>query len=111
MSDRLEITPKETDAWLRSGTPATLVDVREPEEFQTACIAGSETVPLRSLPAELQRLRSLAEASDLLVICHHGVRSLQAVHWLRSQGIRNCYSVAGGIEHWSREIDPTVPRY
>lgn len=89
----------------------TLIDVREPEEFAVAHIEASGLIPMRSVPAELQRLESLADEGALMVICHHGVRSLQVVYWLRQQGLENCFSVAGGIDRWSLEIDPGVPRY
>lgn len=76
-----------------------------------AHIGGSQLLPMQSIPAELQRLEALADERDLLVVCHHGVRSLQVVAWLREHGIENCFSVLGGIDQWSREIDPRVPRY
>ncbi len=88
-----------------------LVDVREPEEFALTRIESSELIPMRSVPGELQRLEGLADEGSVMVICHHGVRSLQVVHWLRQHGIENCFSVAGGIDRWSREIDAAVPRY
>lgn len=88
-----------------------LIDVREPVEFAIARVAGAQLVPMQSVPAELQRLEALADEHELLVMCHHGVRSLQVVDWLRAQGVQNCYSVAGGIERWSCEVDASVPRY
>ena len=88
-----------------------LIDVREPGEFQIARIAGAELIPMRTVPAELSRLDAQADESSLVVYCHHGVRSLNVVHWLREQGVEACQSMAGGIERWSTEIDPTMPRY
>jgi rhodanese-related sulfurtransferase len=109
---RLEITPQEAKAKLAaSSQTARLIDVREPEEFELARIDGSELISMQNIPCELQRIESLADDSDLLLICHHGVRSLQVAEWLRRQGVENCFSVAGGIDQWSREIDSTVPRY
>jgi rhodanese-related sulfurtransferase len=87
------------------------VDVREPWEFDVASIGGSLLIPMQSVPAELQRLEGLADEGDLLVLCHHGVRSLQVVSWLRAQGIENCYSITGGIDRWSTELDSAIPRY
>ena len=66
---------------------------------------------MRTVPGELQRLDTLAEETPLVVFCHHGVRSLNVVHWLREQGVAACQSMAGGIDRWSLEIDPGVPRY
>ncbi len=111
MSDILEVTPSQAKLRLSGGNTAALIDVREPEEFALAHIEGSQLVPMQSVPAELQRLEELADQRDLLVLCHHGVRSLQVVAWLRERGIENCFSVTGGIDLWSRQIDPGVPRY
>lgn len=108
--DALELSPQEAQSRLASGA-ARLIDVREPEEFQAAFIAGAELIPMRSVPAEYQRLERWADQQALLVLCHHGVRSLQVTSWLRDQGVENCFSVIGGIDRWSLEIDSRVPRY
>jgi len=59
----------------------------------------------------LQRLEAAADDAMLVVFCHHGVRSLQVVNWLRQQGVENCQSMSGGIDLWSLNVDPQVPRY
>ncbi len=110
MPDALEVTPQEASR-LMNGDQALLIDIREPEEFATARIDGARLIPMQAVPAELQKLEGWADEATLLVFCHHGVRSLQVVSWLREHGIENCYSVAGGIDRWSREIDSNVPRY
>ncbi|HTS51410.1 MAG TPA: rhodanese-like domain-containing protein [Bryobacteraceae bacterium] len=107
----LEITPQDVKRRVEAGERLTLIDVREPPEFQTARIAGAELIPMRTVPAELQRLDAAADDSTLVVFCHHGVRSLNVVNWLRQQGVASCQSMAGGIDRWSLEIDPSVPRY
>jgi rhodanese-related sulfurtransferase len=107
----LEIGPIEVKRRLDAGENLVLIDVREPVEYATARIAGSELIPMRTVPAELGRLEEKADAGSLIVFCHHGVRSLQVVSWLREQGVDACQSMAGGIERWSVEVDPTVPRY
>lgn len=107
----LEITPQDIKRRLDSDERLTLIDVREPVEFQTARIAGAELIPMRTIPAQLQRLEAAADDSTLVVFCHHGVRSLNVVNWLREQGVASCQSMAGGIDRWSIEVDPTVPRY
>jgi len=107
----LEIVPREVRRRLDSGENIALIDVREPGEFQLARIARAELIPMRTVPAQLQRLDALAEETTLIVLCHHGVRSLNVVQWLREQGVAACQSMAGGIDRWSIEIDPTVPRY
>jgi rhodanese-related sulfurtransferase len=111
MTNPLEVTPAEAQKLLNSGKQATLIDVREPEELVLARVAGAELIPVQSVPGQWQRLEALADEGDLLVLCHHGVRSLQVAAWLRGQGLENCYSVAGGIERWSREVDPAIGRY
>ena len=107
----LEITPLEVQQRLQAGKKLTLIDVREPGEFQLARIGGAELIPMRAVPAELSRLDAQAGETLLIVFCHHGVRSLNVVHWLREKGVAGCQSMAGGIDRWSLEIDPTVPRY
>jgi rhodanese-related sulfurtransferase len=107
----LEVTPREVQRRLQSGEKLALIDVREPSEFQMARIAGAELIPMRTVPAELPRLDAQAEETPLIVICHHGVRSLNVVHWLREQGVSACQSLAGGIDRWSQEVDSVVPRY
>jgi rhodanese-related sulfurtransferase len=105
----LEITPREVKQRLDSGEKLRLIDVREPFEFQQAHIEGSELIPMRGVPQALPSLES--EDAPLIVFCHHGMRSLQVVNWLREQGVGHCSSMAGGIDCWSLEIDSTVPRY
>jgi rhodanese-related sulfurtransferase len=110
-ADKLEVSPQEAKAMLAAVPAIRLIDVREVEEFELARIEKSELISMQTIPAELQRLEGLADEADLLLVCHHGVRSLQVAEWLRRQGIENCFSLAGGIDQWSREIDPSVPRY
>jgi rhodanese-related sulfurtransferase len=107
----LEIAPGEVKRRLDAGEKLIWIDVREPAEFQLARIQGAQLIPMRTVPAELQRLEAQADESPLVVYCHHGVRSLNVVHWLREQGITACQSMSGGIDRWSLEIDPAVPRY
>ena len=105
----LEITPQDVKRLIDNGKALRLVDVREPFEFEQARIEGGELIPMRSVANALPLFEK--EENPIVVYCHHGMRSLQAVSWLREQGIENCTSMAGGIDRWSREIDPKVPRY
>jgi rhodanese-related sulfurtransferase len=111
MEGTLEITPQELQARVAAGDAIALIDVREPEEHSVARIEGAELIPMQSVPAQLQKLEGLADEKDLAVFCHHGVRSLNVVLWLRQHGLENCFSITGGIDRWSCEIDPSVPRY
>jgi len=106
----LEITPQEAKKKLDAGN-AVLIDVREAAEYQLARIEGAELIPMNTVPQRLQYLDGLAEEKTLLVHCHHGIRSLNVVDWLRKQGVTNCQNVSGGIERWSTSVDAAVPRY
>jgi len=106
-----EISPTDAKNRLSESNKTVLIDVREPDECALAHLNRAEYIPMSSVPAAFQRLERLAETGDLFVLCHHGVRSLQVVVWLRDRGLENCYSVAGGIDRWSREVDPGIARY
>jgi len=111
MTSPLEVDPQEVKRRLDSGEKLHLIDVREPHEFALAKIEGATLIPMRSVPGELQDLDARAEQATLIVFCHHGVRSLNVVHWLREQGVDACQSMSGGIDLWSLRVDPSVPRY
>jgi rhodanese-related sulfurtransferase len=106
----LEILPADAKAQLDLGQ-ATLIDVREISEHQLTHIEGAELIPMNTIPQNLQHLEALADEKLLIVFCHHGVRSLNVVNWLRHQGLDNCISMTGGIDYWSTLVDPEVPRY
>lgn len=105
-----EISPAEAKQKRDSGE-AVLIDVREVAEHQIARIEGAELIPMGSVPRSLPDLEALAGEKLLIVLCHHGMRSLNVVNWLRGQGVAECVSMAGGIERWSTTVDPAVPRY
>jgi adenylyltransferase/sulfurtransferase len=104
----IEIAPSEVKNLLARGEKFAFIDVREKWEHDAAHIEGSTLIPLREIPANLS---SLQGAGEIVFFCHHGMRSLDAAAWLRSQGIAGARSMAGGIDRWSLEIDPAVPRY
>jgi rhodanese-related sulfurtransferase len=106
--DDLEITPADVKARLDRGEKVHLVDVREPWEYDLCRIEGARLVPLGSLAASLQ---TLPDVDEVICYCHHGMRSLDAAAWLRSQGVGRARSMAGGIDRWSVEVDPKVARY
>jgi rhodanese-related sulfurtransferase len=105
----LEISVDQLRAALTAPDPPLLLDVREPWEYQTAHIAGATLMPMNEVPGRAHQ--ELDEDLPILVLCHHGARSLSVAAWLRQQGFEKAQSVAGGIDAWSRSIDPTVPRY
>ena len=85
-----------------------LIDVREPHEHEIARIPGAVLIPLNSLP---ERLSELDSSKEIVLHCHHGQRSMRALELLRQSGFRKLKSLRGGIDSWSREVDPSVPRY
>jgi rhodanese-related sulfurtransferase len=104
----IEITPRDTKELLAREKEVLFLDVREPWEYDTAHIDGSVLIPMREIPGNLQRIEN---SDQIVVFCHHGMRSLDVAAWLRTQGVEGVRSMAGGIDRWSTEIDPTVPRY
>jgi rhodanese-related sulfurtransferase len=107
----LETSPQDIQRRIDAGEPLVLIDVREPEEFAITRIEGATLIPMQTIPANLQQLEGKADEATLIVFCHHGVRSLNVVSWLRQQGVDACQSMAGGIDAWSSLVDPSVPRY
>ena len=103
-----EISPSEAAALLNQ-KEARLVDVREPWEFATARVEHSMLMPMGEVPARANN--ELDPEERLVVLCHHGVRSMNVTVWLRNQGFELVQSVRGGIAAWSAEVDPSVARY
>jgi sulfur-carrier protein adenylyltransferase/sulfurtransferase len=102
-----EIAPSELAARLDQGEPLTLLDVREESEWRIGRIEGAALVPLRQVPESVTRI---PRDREVVVYCHHGSRSRTAAEHLASQGFR-VSNLTGGIDRWSREVDPSVPRY
>jgi len=108
----METTCAEVAAWagLPAGERPRLIDCREPDEWDYCRIEGAEHVPLGTIPAKTAALAA-DSPRGLVVYCHHGMRSLHAVAFLRAHGLEQAFSLTGGIDAWSRAIDPDVPRY
>jgi rhodanese-related sulfurtransferase len=106
--DELQISPAEVKSRMDRGEKIVLLDVREPWEYELCRIEGAKLVPLGSLAANVNGLLGVDE---VICYCHHGMRSLDAAAWLRFQGIEKAKSLSGGIERWSTDVDPHVPRY
>ena len=103
----VELSVAQLKARLDKGEQVFLLDVREPFEHEIANLKG-HLIPLGDLPGRLDELDKDAET---VVYCHHGNRSRYAAEFLLSQGFRSVQNLAGGIEAWATEIDPTMPRY
>jgi rhodanese-related sulfurtransferase len=102
------IYPVDVVERLNNGEQFRLIDVREPLEHRIARLEGAELIPLNNLPGEVARLD---RGEQILVMCHHGIRSASACAFLAQSGFENVYNLAGGIDRWAVEVDPTVPRY
>jgi rhodanese-related sulfurtransferase len=106
MDAPLEIDVIAAAQQLRAGT--MLLDVREPAEFATCAVAGSRHIPMRQIP---ENLPTLPRDQPILVLCHHGGRSLRVTQFLRAQGFAGATNVAGGIDAWAEQVDPGLARY
>jgi rhodanese-related sulfurtransferase len=104
-----EITCEEVKAKIDSREEFTLLDVREPWEFGTASIEKAKLIPMGDIPSRAPQ--ELDPENHIVVVCHHGVRSMNVTAWLRQQGFEKAQSMRGGIDAWSRQIDRTVPTY
>jgi len=104
-----EITPEVLKSLRDAGSEVTILDVREPWEYQIASIAGSRHMAMGEVPARFNQ--ELDPENHIVVVCHHGVRSMNVTAWLRQQGFEKVQSLQGGIDRWARQIDSTVPVY
>lgn len=112
----VEVDPLALRERLAAGEPLTLLDVREPGERAFCAIAvpaaaGDLHIPMRQVPAHLDELREAATRGQVVVYCHHGVRSLAVAEWLAERGVPGIANLTGGIDAWSLRADATVPRY
>lgn len=104
------ITPGELAAWLgdTQREKPVLLDVREPWEYEKAHIEGALLIPMREVPA---RIAQIDEAKEVVALCHHGGRSMQVAMFLEKNGFERVHNLVGGIDAWSRSVDPAVPLY
>jgi len=104
-----EISAAEVKSMQDAGNGFTLLDVREPWEYEVAHITASQHIPMGEIPSRFSQ--ELDPEDHIVVVCHHGVRSMNVTAWLRQQGFEKAQSLRGGIDRWSREIDASVPLY
>ncbi len=111
----VQVRPGELAQWLQSMRPhgqPLVLDVREPAELQVASVRADgfelRTIPMGVIPP---RLNELDPEQPIACLCHHGGRSMQVAQFLQSRGFSNVANIAGGINAWSAELDPSVPRY
>lgn len=105
-----EINVHDTKSLLDSDNGIVLLDCREPKEHAFAHIEGSILIPMDEIADRVDELEDYQDGR-IVVYCHHGGRSLQVVNWLRNHGFSMAQNLTGGIDVWSQEIDPLVPRY
>lgn len=103
-----EINPVELKQQLDSGRPLVLLDVREPEELLLARLPGALHIPMGEVPG---RLHELDPDAEIVVLCHHGIRSASVAQFLAQRDFARVVNLAGGIDAWSAAVDPSVPRY
>ena len=104
-----QLTVLELKARLDQGNrDFTLVDVREPWELNICSMPDAISVPMRAIPA---RYLELPKDQEIVVMCHHGVRSQQVANYLERQGFTRLNNLVGGINAWAHEIDPKMPTY
>ncbi len=103
-----EMSPHELKRRMDAGEPFELIDVREPFEYEIARINGAKLIPLGEIT---ERLDEIQREQPIVVHCHSGQRSAQAVRLLQQRGLANIYNLEGGIDAWSDQIDPNVPKY
>jgi rhodanese-related sulfurtransferase len=105
-----QIAPAELAAWLADAGRAkpVLLDVREGWEWEAARIEGAQHIPMREVPA---RIAEIDRNREVVAVCHHGGRSQQVAMFLEKSGFANVHNLQGGVDGWSRSVDPSVPLY
>ncbi len=91
-----------------SGSAPVLLDVREPWEYQTCHIEGSVSIPMNTIPGQLEQLDRDA---SIVCICHHGARSMRVAHFLEANGFTQVTNLTGGIHAWALQVDTAMPTY
>jgi rhodanese-related sulfurtransferase len=108
MAEIGEIDPATLKHRVARGDQLVIVDVREPEEVAIASFPGAVHIPMGDVPS---RISELDPQSEIVVVCHHGIRSAQVAAYLARTDFERVSNLSGGIDAWSIEVDPTVPRY
>ena len=105
-----QIGPRELAAWLADASrdKPLLLDVREGWEWEAARIEGAQHIPMREVPA---RIAEIDRNRDVVAVCHHGGRSQQVAMFLEKSGFAKVHNLQGGVDGWSRSVDPSVPLY
>jgi len=110
MTPPLEMNCAAVKSWIDSGESFLFLDCREPDEHRVARIEGTSLIPMSEITQRISELEAYRQ-SPIVVHCHHGGRSLRVTNWLRTQGFPLAVNMSGGIDEWSQQIDPSIPRY
>jgi rhodanese-related sulfurtransferase len=108
--ESIQLSPAQLAERLNSSNSPRLLDVREPDEHYYAALPNSKLVPLGELMERLDELESWKD-QEIVVYCHHGIRSMRAIAQLRHAGFSRLWNLSGGIDRWSVEVDPALRRY
>lgn len=105
-----QLQATELQEWLADTTreQPLVLDVREPWEHEVCNIAGSRLLPMQDIPA---RVKELPADTDIVVLCHHGMRSLQVAQFLKQSGLERVSNLSGGIAAWAAQVDPDMSQY
>lgn len=104
-----EMTPVELEDYLeQTNTPPLLLDVRETWEFDICSIANSQLIPMGQIPTKLDQLD---QKQEIVVICHHGIRSANVCHYLEHEGYEQMINLSGGVAAWARDVDLDMAVY
>lgn len=103
-----ELEPAALASRIAAGDPLVVIDVREPWEWNTVRLAGAQHIPLNTFA---RASAALDPAQEIVLYCHHGMRSLAAANYLAAQGFTRLWNLAGGIDRFAIEGDPALPRY
>ena len=103
-----KMTPMELKGALGGASPPVVVDVRTPEEYDLAHMKPSVLIPMDEITA---RWSEIPKEREVVLLCHHGIRSMHVALWLESKGFERLYNLTGGLDRWSMDVDPDVPRY
>lgn len=112
MSDEfpIELDVHQVKQLLDENADFLFLDCREPQEYELSRLEGAELIPIRQITTQIGSLQQHGERR-VVIMCHHGNRSLMVARWMRANGLPRAQSMAGGIEDWSQQIDPQIPRY
>jgi rhodanese-related sulfurtransferase len=106
----LDVDVSEVKRLVDQGEELVLLDCRERHEYDTVRLEGARLFPVREIPARMGELEPLNDR-HIVVYCHHGIRSLYVTQWLRQNGFPKAQNMQGGIDAWSLQVDPSLPRY